>query len=299
MPLVLGVDLGATNLRVALGEPSGAIAARATEPVPATGERLAARVAALGRELAAGAGTPWEAIAGAAVGVPGVPDGNGFAGLIAGARGLAGAPLRELLGAVLALPVVLENDCNLAALGEQHRRGVADLAFVGVGTGVGMGIVAGGRLLRGATGAAGELGHLPLGRTVASAGGLGPLEALAGGAGLAARWSSRVGSAQSARDAFAAAAGGDERAQALLGDQASALAAGVRAVHALLDPALVVLGGGIGSRPDVLERVRAALGPAGPPLEASALGEDAGLVGALLAAVSDPGSPAARQPGAQ
>ena len=289
MPLVLGVDLGATNLRVALGEPSGAIAARATEPVPATGELLAQRVAALGRALAGG-----EPIAGVAVGVPGVPDGHGFSSMIAGAAGLAGAPLQDLLGAALGLPVVIENDCNLAALGEQRRRGVADLAFIAVGTGVGMGIVSGGRLLRGATGGAGELGHLPLGGTAAADGGagplealggiaaagngLGPLEAIAGGAGLAARWSGP------APAVFAAAARGDERARRLLDDQARALAAGVRAVQALLDPALVVLGGGIGSRPDVLERVRSALGRPAPPLEPSLLGEDAGLVGALITA---------------
>jgi glucokinase len=276
MPLVLGVDLGATNLRVAVGEPSGAIAARATEPVPASGELLAQRVAALARRLAGG-----EPIAGAAVGVPGVPGvpgGRGFGSMIAGAAGLAGAPLRELLGAALGLPVALENDCNLAALGEQRRRGVADLAFIAVGTGVGMGIVSGGRLLRGATGGAGELGHLPLGGPAVVDGGLGPLEAIAGGAGLAARWSGP------APAVFAAAARGDERARRLLDDQARALAAGVRAVQALLDPALVVLGGGIGSRPDVLERVRAALGPSGPPIEPSVLGEDAGLVGALIAA---------------
>ncbi|HET8757409.1 MAG TPA: hypothetical protein VFM58_15430, partial [Solirubrobacteraceae bacterium] len=96
MPAVLGVDLGATNLRVALGETSAratdarsAVLARAAEPVPATGEALAARVAAIARAL----GEPPRAVG---VGVPGIPDGDGFAGLIAGAAGLTGAPLRRL-----------------------------------------------------------------------------------------------------------------------------------------------------------------------------------------------------------
>jgi glucokinase len=363
---VLGVDLGATNLRVALGDPSGVVAARAVEPVPATGAELAARVAALAHALAGRA-----ELEGVAVGVPGVPVGDGVQDLIAGAAGLAGAPLRALLADALGVPVVMENDLNLAALAEQRHRGVADLAFIGVGTGVGMGVVAGGRLLRGASGAAGELGHLPLDvhRVVAGDDGLGPLEAVAGGAGLAARWAARdepggvardesgivagdesgvvardeprlvgggeagvaardepwlvgsgeagdaardeprlVGSGEAgdaardeprlvgggeagvvatARDVFAAADRGDPVAVALLVDQARALAAAVRAVCALLDPALVVLGGGIGSRPDVLARVRSALeahGRATPPLEASVLGEDAGLVGALIQA---------------
>ena len=277
MHRVLGVDLGATNLRVALGDGDGAILARADEPVPASGEELAARVAAVGRTLA---GDTWDQVRAAGVGVPGIPAGDGFAGLIAGAAGLTGAPLRRLLEQALGVPVVLENDLNLAALAEHHVRGVADLAFIGVGTGVGMGIVAQGALLRGATGAAGEVGHLPFGdRLSAGADGLGPLEAVAGGAGLAARWGSGT-----AQDVFAAAARGDARARALLDDQARALATAIRAVQALLDPSLIVLGGGIGLRADVLERVRAELGPSSPAVEASVLGEDAGLLGAVGAA---------------
>jgi predicted NBD/HSP70 family sugar kinase len=279
---VLGVDLGATNLRVALGDASGAIAARAGEPVPGSGAELADRVALLGRSLADSAGVAWADVRGAAVGVPGVPVGEGFEGFIAGAAGLNGAPLRSLLGDALGVPVVLENDLNLAALAEHRARGVRDLAFIGIGTGVGMGVVLDGRLLRGATGAAGELGHLPMaGAPVAGPDGLGPLEAVAGGAGLAARWGGP------AVQVFTAAGRGNPRAAALLLDQAQALATAIRAVAALLDPALVVLGGGIGSRQDVLERVRSALAAHGrpaPAVEVSALGEDAGLVGALTVA---------------
>jgi predicted NBD/HSP70 family sugar kinase len=234
-------------------------------------------VAAVARELAGG-----ERVAAAAVGVPGIPAGDGFAGLIAGAAGLSGAPLRRLLEAALELPVAFENDLNLAALAEQRDRGVDDLVFIGVGTGVGMGIVAGGRLLRGAAGAAGELGQLPTGdQIVADPDDLGPLEAIAGGAGLAARWGGG-----SARDVFAAADRGDARARALLDDQARALATAVHAVQALLDPGLIVLGGGIGCRPGVAERVRDALGPRAPLVEVTRLGEDAGLLGALALALN-------------
>jgi glucokinase len=273
VPAVLGVDVGATNLRVALGDERGVLA-RAAEPVPGTGEELARRVAAFarGHELRS-----------AGVGVPGIPAGDGFAGLIAGAAGLTGAPLRQLLENALGVSVAVENDVNLAALAESRERAVDDLAFIAVGTGVGMGIVTGGRLLRGARGAAGELGQLPTGDHVVSApDDLGPLEAIAGGAGLAARWGSG-----SARDVFDA---GDPRARALLDDQARVLAVAVRAVQALLDPALIVLGGGIGCRPDVADRVRAALAAHGtppPPVEVSRLGEDAGLLGALVLAAQE------------
>jgi glucokinase len=292
VPAVRGVDLGATNLRVALGDASGASAraqaaplARVSEPVPPTGDELAARVAAIARELSGG-----DRIVAAAVGVPGIPEGDGFAGLIAGAAGLSGAPLKPLLEDALGAPVRFDNDVNLAALAESRERGLDDLAFIAVGTGVGMGIVAAGRLIRGAHGAAGEIGMLPTGdHVVADAYDLGPLEAIAGGAGLARRWGS-----DTAHDVFAVAEmpahlcdADHERAAALLDDQARTLATGIRAAQALLDPGLFVLGGGIGCRPDVLERVRAALAAHGtppPPLEPSRLGEDAGLLGALALA---------------
>jgi predicted NBD/HSP70 family sugar kinase len=274
---VIGVDLGATNLRVAVSD-SGGIVARAAEPVPASGDELARRVAAIARG---------HEVRAAAVGVPGIPDGDGFAGLIAGAAGLSGAPLQRLLEDALGVPVTFDNDVNLAALAESEARGVDDLAFIAVGTGVGMGIVSGGRIIRGAHGAAGELGQLPTAaQVVTPPDDLGPLEAIAGGAGLAAAWGSA-----SAHDVFAAAEadGGlceedRERAVALLAEQARVLAVGIRAVVALLDPGLIVLGGGIGCRADVIERVRAALtahGTPAPPLEVTRLGEDAGLLGAL------------------
>jgi predicted NBD/HSP70 family sugar kinase len=268
VPAVLGVDLGATNLRVALGDERGLLA-RAAEPVPPTGEALAARVAAIARELAGG-----EPIGGAGVGVPGVPDGDAFAGLIAGAAGMSGAPLRRLLEDALGVPVAIDNDLNLAALAEARARNLDELAFIGVGTGVGMGIISGGRLIRGAHGAAGELGQLPVGdHVVAPVGDLGPLEAIAGGAGIAAR---------------AGTAGAREVVDsALLADQADVLAVAIRTVQALLDPELIVLGGGIGCRADVADRVAAALAAHGTPpprLERSQLGEDAGLLGALALA---------------
>jgi predicted NBD/HSP70 family sugar kinase len=289
---VLGVDLGATNLRVALGDPAGELLGRADAPVPATGPELARKVRELGGALAADAGVPWTSIRAAVVGVPGFPDGDGWTGLIAGAAGLTGAPLRRLLAEALGVPVTVENDVNLAALAELRRgHGAEHLAFIGVGTGIGMGVIADGRLLRGAAGAAGELGLLPYGGAVAPApDGMGPLEVFAAGAGLAQRWGAAFGAppAEGARAVFAAAEAGDARAAALLRDQAEALAAAVRAVQVLFDPALVVFGGGIGSRPDVVERVRAVIaahGTPAPTIELSALGEQAGLVGAVAAAL--------------
>lgn len=207
------------------------------------------------------------------------------------ARGLNGVPVRALLQEELDAPVLVENDVTLAALGEQRRgrgRAAQDVAFVAVGTGVGMGIVAGGRIVRGARGGAGELGLLPLGpdQVGSDPRELGPLEATAGGAGLAAHWQAHTGAPATGRDVFAAASAGDAFALRLLDEQARALAMGVRAIQALLDPQLILFGGGIGTRHDVFARVQAALAAHGlplPELQLSALRERAGVVGAIEA----------------
>ena len=288
MAPVFGVDLGGTYLRAAAAD-DGAdpIAERAEAVDGLTARGFAERVRRLAEELCP---TGPAAIA---VGLPGPVGDGGEIGHVVNAPALNGAPIRSLLMEQLDAPVIVENDVNLAALGEQRRgraRGVSDVAFIAVGTGVGMGIVVGGRILRGARGGAGELGLLPLGpdRVAGDPAQLGPLESVAGGAGLAARWSAHTGAPASGRDVFEAAEAADPAALALLQDQAGALAMGVRAVQAMLDPQLIVFGGGIGTRHDVFARLQAALAAHGTPppaIEPSGLGERAGLVGALEAAL--------------
>jgi len=283
---VLGVDVGGTHLRAASADARGAVVAERSERAgDLTGPRLAARVRGLAAELCPDGPSI------VAVGLPGPVALDGEVGHMVNAPGLNGVPVRALLQEELDAPVMLENDVTLAALGEQRRgRGQAaqDVAFVAVGTGIGMGIVAGGRIVRGARGGAGELGLLPLGpdRIGSDPRELGPLEATAGGAGLAARWQEHTGRPATGRDVFAAASAGDPRAVALLEEQARALAMGVRAVQALLDPQLIVFGGGIGARHDVFARVQAALAAHGlplPELQLSVLRERAGVVGAIEA----------------
>jgi glucokinase len=289
---VFGVDLGGTSLRAAVADERGRVLDERAEPVGGlTAQGFAVRVRQLAATLCP------EAPAAIAVGLPGPVGPGGVVGHAVNAPFLAGAPIFSLLEEELDLPVVVENDVNLAALGEQRQgraSGVQDVAFIAVGTGVGMGLVVGGRILRGARGGAGELGLLPLGpdRVASDLAQLGPLEVVAAGAGLAARWVAHTGAPASGRDVFAAAEAGDPAALALLEDQAAALAMGVRAVQALLDPELVVFGGGMGARHDVLARVQAALAAHGTPppaVELSALGERAGLIGALEAALDAAG----------
>ncbi len=283
---VLGVDVGGTHLRAASADARGTVVAELCEPAgELTGPRLAARVGGLAAELCP------DGPAIVVVGLPGPVAGDGEVGHMVNARGLNGVPVQALLQEELDVPVVVENDVTLAALGEQRRgrgRAARDVAFIAVGTGVGMGIVAGGRIVRGARGGAGEIGLLPLGpdRVGSDPRELGPLEAAAGGAGLAARWQAHTGRPATGRDVFVAASAGDAFALQLLDEQAAALAMGVRAVQALLDPQLIVFGGGIGARHDVFARVQAALAAHGlplPELEQSELRERAGVVGAIEA----------------
>lgn len=263
-----------------LADPEGAVLAELAEAtVAASADGLVAQLAELCRRSARTGGAEWSAVGAVAVGVPGVVAAAGIE-MAPNLPPLEEADLATALATELGVPVVVENDVNLATEGE-HRRGhglgVSDFVFVAVGTGVGMGIVAGGRLQRGASGAAGEIASLPVGGAT--------LEEVAGGVGVARRFAARGdGSAASARGVFDAAEAGDAAASEVLEEQAAALAQGLVAVQSVLDPALVVLGGGIGSRRDVVARVerelaRAALRPL--PVRASALGARAGVVGAV------------------
>jgi glucokinase len=238
------------------------------------------QLTSLCRRLVTESGIEWESVARIALGVPGVVGGGGLE-LAPNLPPFDEIDLAAALGDELGVEVAVDNDVNLATEGE-HRcgygLGVDDFVFVALGTGIGMGIVAGGQLQRGATGAAGEIGLLPFAGST--------LEELAGGASLAARYAVRNGGAvASALAVFEAAENGDAAAEAVLDAQADALAQALLTVQTVLDPALVVLGGGMGSRADVAARVQRRLEEVHrrrrPRLKVSALGERAGVIGAV------------------
>jgi N-acetylmannosamine-6-phosphate 2-epimerase/N-acetylmannosamine kinase len=178
---------------------------------------------------------------------------------------------------IFGVPATALNDAQAAAWGE-HVRGAGagrDLVFVTVSSGIGGGIVLGGRLLRGHAGFAGHLGQI---------GASGRLEDRASGFALA-RAAAAAGREGDARAVFAAAADGEAWARAALADAAAALAAALRDVQRLVDPERVVVGGGVGLASGFLDALEAALGPEGadvarPRLARAALGHDAGLIGA-------------------
>jgi predicted NBD/HSP70 family sugar kinase len=298
--LLFGVDVGGTKLRAALANLDGTILAELTEPtVRDSGAGLVERVAiALERlrcEVPAG---PEVVAAGVALPV-GVDPGSGRLRSTHNVPGLADvADIRAELGRALGgLPVAVDNDANAAALGERARGsaiGVDDLAVIVIGTGVGMGLIAAGRLIHGARGMAGELAFLPLGGDPfgRAALAMGTFEGAAAGPAIRERISAAVRSGARTSlpvdatfaEATLAAVAGDALAGTIVDEEARLVALAIAAVVAVVAPELVLLGGGVGSVPGLLEPVRAHLVRliAEPPrVETSRLGDRAELVGAI------------------
>lgn len=289
---VLGLDLGARFLRGAVCDLAGEVRARQdVELRGADADRALQAIAALRESLVAAAALPVERIDGVVLGVPGVIDADGTSTLhltTPNIPGLEGRAFGRELGAQLVTDVTLENDVNLAAVGERWAgvaRGVDDFAFLSVGTGMGMGLVLGGELHRGNHGAAGEVDWALAGMAEdvdPSADGVAALAARLAPAGAA---GTSLAPPYDARAVFAAARAGDALARTVVEEVARRIAAHIAPIAAVADPALVVLGGGLGTNGDLLlapvRRLLAAWMPYPPRVEISSLGEAAVLMGAL------------------
>ncbi len=295
---VLGLDVGSHYLRGAICDISGAV--RARRSVRASGTTGHARVedlVALADRLLAEAGLAMADVTQTVLGSPGVHDAR--RDQIALAGGLPGwqqpsvlVELRRAFGRTL----MIENDVDAAALAERahgHGRDVDTFAFVSIGTGIGMGLVLGGRLHRGRHGAAGEIGFMPLDAPTASddkdARRRGGLESAASAAGIV-RAARRVGARGpiSAQKVFAAAQRGEAWARDVVAHEASLIARAICSVVTVVDPELIVLGGGIGQADGFVDAVRTQLhrlAPVQPQLRVSALGVDAVVDGCLAAGV--------------
>jgi predicted NBD/HSP70 family sugar kinase len=294
---VLGLDIGLQYLRGAVADLAGSVRARDSRKVAATSVRgRLAELVQLADDLCAKAGTTRDGITQTVIGMPGVYDSKRNAIALTG--GLAGwdrPSAMDGLRAAFGPGLVVENDVDAAALAERshgHGRDTADFVWVHVGTGIGMGLVLDGRLHRGAHGVAGEIAFMPLSGDGPLAGAAdgdvrrrGPLESAAAAAGIvrAARQAGIRGPV-SARRIFEAAARGDERAAAIVAAEARLVASAICSVVTVVDPALVVLGGGIGQAPGFAGLVTDALrglAPVLPDVKVSALGSDAIVDGCL------------------
>ena len=289
---VLGLDLGTRFLRGAVCDLAGEVRARQdVELRGADADGALHAIAALRESLVAAAALPVERIDGIVLGVPGVIDADGTSTLhltTPNIPGLEGRAFGRELGEQLGIDISLENDVNLAAVGERWAgvaRGVDDFAFLSIGTGMGMGLVLGGELHRGNHGAAGEVDWALAGMDEdvdPSADGVAALAARLAPAGAA---GTSLTPPYDARAVFMAARGGDPLARTVVEEVARRIAAHIAPIAAVADPALVVLGGGLGANGDLLltpvRRLLAAWMPYPPRVEISSLGEAAVLMGAL------------------
>jgi predicted NBD/HSP70 family sugar kinase len=293
---VLALDAGSEFLRGAVSDLSGAVRARSTVRAAATtGHERVAELHRLAKSLCADAGIDLADVTQTVLGSPGVHDPKRDALRLAGALPQWDEPsvlaeLRAAFGPALRL----ENDVNAAALAEQahgHGRGISDFAFVSIGTGIGLGLVIDGQLHRGAHGAAGEIGFLPLPSghpgDARDARRRGPFEAAASAAGIV-RAARRAGlrGRLTARSVFEAADRGDRRAGTVVATEAQLIARALGTLVAVADPELIVLGGGVGQADGFLAAVARELrrmAPVLPELRVSALGTDAVVDGCLAA----------------
>ena len=303
---VLGIDIGRARLRAAVADLSGEILARTDVP---NRERTATAVADAAAQAAEqaldAAGIPAAQVIHAAIGTPGVFDpedgrvryavnlpGWGRAGLFKRIRERLGEP-----------ELSVHNDANLAALGEYDLgagRGSRLFVYVLIGTGLGVGIVSQGELFAGAHGAAGEVGFLPAPFAAPEPGQTDPHtteayrrgeleEAVSADAIVRAARDRGLRGRLTAKRVFEEARAGHPAAVGAVRQEGERIAHVVAAISAVLDPDVVVLGGGVGLGADLmLDPVREALlktTPLRPRLVASELGDDAVLLGALTTAL--------------
>jgi glucokinase len=305
-PLVAAIDLGGSHFSSVLADERGRFVARVASPIRGDEgpERILGMIADAIEELLKERRSSREDLRAVALAVPGLVDPEtGTVGAASNLVGWISVPVAEMLRRRLPVPVQVENDVNLATLGEMWRgagRGRRHLLFVAPGTGIGGGVIINGRLHRGAHHFAGEIGYSCPGpeHLEADYGLLGRLEALASGPGLLRRARQRLGERlpadATARDVFEMARAGDAEAIALCEETATLIGIAVANVVTVLDPEIIVFGGGLSRDEALLSRVREVvyrIVPVRPEIVVSALGEDAQLYGAALMALEAAGPP--------
>ncbi|HLG18404.1 MAG TPA: ROK family protein [Bdellovibrionota bacterium] len=241
--VALAIDIGGTNLRVAMVSRNGTILGQRSEPTPRgrAEKAILAQIIRLTRNLF----SIGRKIKGIGVSVPGFLDRSGSTvSYSPNFPNWRNVQLAKSFRRELQIPCYLENDGNCAALGEHWKgaaRGLSDVVFLTLGTGVGGGILMNGHLVRGARGGGAELGHIivdPRGH-LCGCGNRGCLEAMASGTAMKRR------TGRSAEELFRRSRGGDRRALRTFEEMGRALASGIASLAFCLDPDLVVVGGNL------------------------------------------------------
>lgn len=293
---VASVDLGGTKVRVSICNLVGAVIAEEVEPThPEGGLAVVSQVSDLIKRTAAQTSDSLKAPRIAVVGVPGVPDpATGHINMAPNIPGIDEVDAPALWREQLGIEVFVENDVNLAALGEHWltKRGERDdLVYLSVGTGIGAGIVIGGQLIRGNSGAAGEIGYLPFGADPFEPVSLkvGALERVTATRAIVDQYQQLAGRELSVPEIFDAAGDGDQAATQTLDAVAKQIARTLAAITAIIDPSCIVIGGSIGTRDELFDRMNFHITrcfPRSINVEKSELGNHAALAGGASVALS-------------
>lgn len=294
--LVASVDLGGTKVRVALCNLSGAVVKEITEPTcQEGGDAVVDQIARIIHEAGGEFGIAPEKIRVAVIGVPGVLDAaTGNINMAPNISGIDNIDFPALLQNRLGVEVLVENDVNLAALGEHwiaHQGVKDDLVYVSIGTGIGAGLVIAGQLVRGATGAAGEIGYIPFGAdpTEPESQEIGALERVTATGAMIKHYMELTGHQKTVPEIFDLAVAGDQLSEQVLQRAAGFIARTIGTIAAVIDPACVIIGGSIGARSELFEMIERELQKCFPKkvlIEASVLGNHAALAGGTSIALS-------------
>lgn len=295
---VLAIDVGRRWVRTVLADITGATLARRNERTRTRGaEAVPRQLGDITRAMLAEAGLGAASLTTATLGTPGVVRADGDRMQLAPSLPALQRPgaIDRIAAELGGPPLRVENDVNLAALAELasgHGRVSDDFVFVSVGTGVGMALVLGGELRRGVTGTAGEIGYLPLPEATEPHRGRGSFETAVAADGFVRAAAERGLDVRSAEEVVRLARAGHPAATAAVEAEGRLLGRGIAAVTAVVDPGLVVLGGGLGrGAGDLLapwvEQALQQLSPSSPSVVPSALSDDSVLRGALAASLLD------------
>ena len=302
---VVGADIGGTNLRLALADSTGAVVAKwSASTIGIRDPNVVVTMVSEGVEaMLQQTSIPRSALDAIAAGAPGVTDAN--RGIVIATSYLMGwrdVPLRDLLETALSIPAAIDNDVNVAAIGESWAgaaRESSDFAFLAIGTGIGAGIILNGQIFRGHGWTAGEVGYMLVpgsSEEPVERGKPGALEAIVGGEGIKAQWQSRWSETSTslpisatATQIFDHALEHNPLAQQVLDHTARTLSYAIYNISLILNCPLFVLGGGVGIHPALCNATKNILAQRSarvqPRLVRSSLGSDAQLTGAIRLAL--------------
>jgi glucokinase len=297
---VVGVDVGGTNIKLGVVGPSGQVIVKnsfATKPYALSRIKL---ISALSREIEASiiaAGLNKKQIAGVGIGLPGLVDyEKGIVRFLPNIPGWRGVHLKSILQKRVKLPVFVDNDVKIITLAESKfgaGRGVRNLVCLTLGTGVGAALILNGQLYRGEDNAAGELGHMPLNEhgPQCNCGGFGCFETYVGNRALFALASRVMGTpGMTTQKMFTLAKKGNKKALLFWKKAAEHIGNGLVGIVNLLNPRLIIIGGGISHNEkflfkaitEIIRRRAMSLQGSAFKIKRAEFKDDAGIIGAYV-----------------